>query len=175
MTDLKALIRSVPDFPKPGIVFRDITTLLCDPQGLQAVVHQFRDAFAEQGIDYVVGTESRGFIFGSPLAYCLGAGFVPVRKPGKLPAATYQAEYELEYGSDRLEIHQDAFVKGNRVAIVDDLIATGGTAAATAELVEQAGATVCGFGFLIELTFLEGRKVLPEDIPVHSLIAYDTE
>lgn len=175
MTDLKSLIRSVPDFPKPGIVFRDITTLLGNPQGLQAVVHQFRDEFGDREIDYVVGTESRGFIFGSPLAYCLGAGFVPVRKPGKLPAETYKAEYELEYGSDRLEIHQDAFVAGARVAIVDDLIATGGTAAATARLVEQAGAEVCGFGFLIELTFLQGRKSLPANVPVCSLIAYDSE
>lgn len=175
MTDLKSMIRSVPDFPKPGIVFRDITTLLCDSHGLQTVVHQLRDVFADRGIDYVVGTESRGFIFGSPLAYCLGAGFVPVRKPGKLPAATYHAEYELEYGSDRLEIHCDAFAAGARVAIVDDLIATGGTAAATAQLVERAGAELCGFGFLIELTFLDGRKNLPAGIPVHSLVAYDSE
>jgi adenine phosphoribosyltransferase len=173
--NLKSLIRNVPDFPKPGIVFRDITTLLNDPQGLQATVDCLYECFAGKGIDYVVGTESRGFIFGTPLAYRLGAGFVPVRKPGKLPAATHREEYELEYGTDTLEIHVDAFAPDKRAIIVDDLMATGGTAAATARLVQQAGAELRGFGFVIELEFLNGRSLLPPEIPIHSLIVYDSE
>ena len=172
---LKSLVRSIPDFPKPGIVFRDITTLLSHPQGLQTTIDQLHSRFADQQIDYIVGTESRGFIFGAPLAYRLGAGFVPVRKPGKLPAKTLSRSYVLEYGTDSLEIHADAFAPGSRVVVVDDLIATGGTAIATAELVREAGAELCGFGFVIELTFLNGRSSLPEGIPVYSLIQYESE
>ncbi|WP_017327840.1 adenine phosphoribosyltransferase [Synechococcus sp. PCC 7336] len=173
--DLKSLIRSVPDFPKPGIVFRDITTLLSDPQGLQVTIDRLYERFADSRVDYVVGAESRGFMFGTPLAYRLGAGFVPVRKPGKLPADTLSEEYSLEYGTDCLEIHVDAFESGSRVAIVDDLIATGGTALATANLVRQAGAELCGFGFVVELSFLNGRELLPNDVPIHSLISYPSE
>ena len=173
--ELKPLIRSIPDFPKPGIVFRDITTLLGDPQGLQACVDRLYDCFSTSNIDYVVGTESRGFMFGTPLAYRLGAGFVPVRKPGKLPAEILSREYVLEYGTDCLEIHADAFEEGSRVVVIDDLIATGGTAVATAELVEDAGARLCGFGFVVELSFLNGRSRLPNGIPVHSLVCYDSE
>lgn len=173
--ELKPLIRSIPDFPKPGIVFRDITTLLGHPQGLQACVDKLCDCFGDSEIDYVVGTESRGFIFGTPLAYRLGAGFVPVRKPGKLPSQTLSREYALEYGTDSLEMHADAFGEGSRVVVVDDLIATGGTAIATAELVEEAGGVLCGFGFVIELSFLNGRSRLPYGVPVHSLVSYDRE
>jgi adenine phosphoribosyltransferase len=169
--DLKALIRDVPDFPKPGIVFKDITTLLNNPDGLRYAIDLMAERVADLNVDYVVGMESRGFIFGTPLAYKMGVGFVPVRKPGKLPAPTHFAEYELEYGSDRLEIHQDAFHPGSRVLVIDDLIATGGTAAATAQLIQQTGSSLVGFGFIIELTFLEGRKNLP-DVPIVSLIEY---
>ncbi len=170
--DLKALIRTIPDFPKPGIMFRDITTLLRDPNGLRYTVEGLAAAFADEPIDYVVGMESRGFIFGAPLACHLGRGFVLVRKPGKLPAAVYSAQYDLEYGTDRLEIHQDAFVAGSRVLVVDDLIATGGTARATANLIEKAGCHVAGFGFIIELSELEGRRQLPSGVPIVSLVQY---
>ena len=170
--DLKPLIRDIPDFPKPGILFRDITTLLRDPDGLKAVVDQLAEQCAPWQPDLILGMESRGFIVGTPLAYTLGIGFIPVRKPGKLPAAVHSVEYELEYGTDRLEIHQDALSPDSRVLIVDDLIATGGTAAATAELVTRSGATVVGFGFVIELLFLDGRKQLPADVPVISLVSY---
>ncbi len=169
--DLKSLIREIPDFPKPGILFRDITTLLQQPDGLSYVIDVFAEEFAEQSIDYVAGIESRGFIFGAPLAYKLGAGFVPVRKPGKLPAAVHSTEYDLEYGTDRLEMHQDALHPGSRVLIVDDLIATGGTAAATAKLVEQCDSTLVSFAFIIELTALGGRQQLP-DVPVSCLLQY---
>lgn len=173
--EIKPLIRNIPDFPKPGIVFRDITTLLGNPQGLQTCVDKLSVYFGESEIDYVVGIESRGFIFGTPLACSLGAGFVPVRKPGKLPFQTLSRDYALEYGTDSLEMHADAFPKGSRVAIIDDLIATGGTAIATAELVQEAGGVLCGFGFAIELTFLNGRSRLPDGVPVHSLVSYDQE
>jgi adenine phosphoribosyltransferase len=169
--DLKALIRDIPDFPKPGILFRDITTLLRDPAGLRYTIDQMAALCADLSPDYIVGMESRGFIFGTPLAYRLNAGFVPVRKPGKLPAEVHTVEYDLEYGNDRLQIHQDAFQTGDRVLIVDDLIATGGTAAATAQLVQQTGAELVGFGFIIELIDLAGRKNLP-DAPVVTLIQY---
>jgi adenine phosphoribosyltransferase len=169
--DLRALIRDIPDFPKPGILFRDITTLLKDPQGLRYTIDALAEAVVDLDVDTIVGMESRGFMFGVPLAYRMEVGFVPVRKPGKLPAATYVAEYELEYGSDRLEIHQDALHPGSRVLIVDDLIATGGTAAATAALVEQADCQIAGFGFIIELTDLGGRRALPE-VPIVSLVEY---
>jgi adenine phosphoribosyltransferase len=169
--DLKSLIRDVPDFPKPGIVFKDITTLLNNPDGLRYSIDSLAERVADLKPDYIVGMESRGFIFGTPLAYKMGVGFVPVRKPGKLPADTHSVEYELEYGSDRLEIHQDAFHPGSRILVIDDLIATGGTAAATAQLIQQTGSSLVGFGFIIELTFLEGRKNLP-DVPIVSLIEY---
>lgn len=169
--DLKALIRDIPDFPKPGILFRDITTLLRDPEGLRYTVQTLAERCAELQVDYVIGMESRGFIFGVPLAIQLGVGFIPVRKPGKLPAAVHTVEYELEYGSDRLEMHQDAIPHNGRILIVDDLIATGGTAAATAELVKQAGSQLVGFGFIIELTDLRGRDRLP-DVPIVSLVQY---
>lgn len=169
--DLRALIRDIPDFPKPGILFRDITTLLRDPDGLRYTVDCLAERFSDESIDYVVGMESRGFIFGTPLAYKLGIGFIPVRKPGKLPAAVHTVEYDLEYGTDRLEVHQDAFAPPSRVLIVDDLIATGGTAAATAELVRRSGCDLVGFGFIIELTALGGREKLP-DVPVVTLVEY---
>ncbi|MGB3492405.1 MAG: adenine phosphoribosyltransferase [Elainellaceae cyanobacterium] len=169
--DLRSLIRDIPDFPKPGILFRDITTLLSNPDGLKFAIDQLAEKFSDYSIDYVVGMESRGFIFGTPIAYCLGAGFVPVRKPGKLPADVHRVEYELEYGSDRLEVHQDAFPVSSNVLIVDDLIATGGTAAATAQLIKQANCNLVGFGFIIELSDLAGRQKLP-NVPIESLVTY---
>lgn len=171
--DLKSLIRDIPDFPKPGILFRDITTLLRNPEGLRYTIDTLSQKCKDAGLEaeYVVGMESRGFIIGPPLAYQLGAGFIPVRKPGKLPAAVHTIEYELEYGMDRLEVHQDAFHPGSRVLIVDDLIATGGTAAATAKLVQQIGCELVGFGFIIELRDLGGRQQLP-DVPVVTLVEY---
>lgn len=170
--DLKALIRDIPDFPKPGILFRDITTLLRDPAGLQYTIDSMAEQCAALLPDYIVGMESRGFIFGTPLAYKLNAGFVPIRKLGKLPADVHTVEYELEYGIDQLQIHQDAFQASDRVLIVDDLIATGGTAAAAAQLVQKTGAELVGFSFFIELTELAGRKNLPPDVPVVSLVQY---
>jgi adenine phosphoribosyltransferase len=171
--DLKSLIRDIPDFPKPGIVFRDITTLLRDPQGLRYTIDFLAQKCIESELkaDYIVGMESRGFIFGSPLAYKLEVGFVPVRKKGKLPAAVHRIEYELEYGVDSLELHQDALHPGSRVLIVDDLIATGGTANATAKLLGKIGCELVGFGFIIELRDLQGRRHLP-DVPIISLIEY---
>lgn len=169
--DLKSLIRDIPDFPKPGILFRDITTLLRDPQGLRYTIDSLAEKCSAMSVDYVVGMESRGFIFGAPLAYKMGIGFIPVRKPGKLPGAVHFAEYELEYGVDRLEMHRDAMTSGSRVLIVDDLIATGGTAAATAKLLEQAGCELVGFAFIIELQALGGRQKLP-DVPIVTLLEY---
>lgn len=171
--DLKALIRDIPDFPKPGILFRDITTLLRDAEGLRFTLTELARQCEAAGLqpDYVVGMESRGFIFGPALARDLGAGFVPVRKPGKLPADVHTIEYDLEYGTDRLEIHQDAIPAGKRVLIVDDLIATGGTAKATAELLTQMGCEMIGFAFVIELVDLAGRQHLPA-LPIISLVQY---
>lgn len=169
--DLKSLIRDVPDFPKPGILFRDITTLLRDPEGLRYTIDHLAEKCTDLSADYIVGMESRGFIFGTPLAYKLGIGFIPVRKPGKLPAAVHSVKYELEYGMDCLEVHQDAFHPGSRILVVDDLIATGGTAVATAELVERSGCELVGFGFIIELTALGGRDRLP-NVPIVSLVEY---
>ncbi len=171
LTEVKNLIRDLPDFPKPGIIFRDITTLLRDPKGLRVAVDSMAEQCYPLAPDCIVGMESRGFIFGVPLAYKLGVGFVPARKPGKLPAATYSAEYELEYGTDRLEIHRDALAPGQRVLIVDDLIATGGTAGATAKLVERSGATLVGFCFLVELLGLGGREKLPP-VPIITIVQY---
>ncbi|MCM1982479.1 adenine phosphoribosyltransferase [Lyngbya confervoides] len=169
--DLKALIREIPDFPKPGILFRDITTLLQSPEGLSFVIEQLVHRFDGQGIDYVAGIESRGFLFGTPLACRLSAGFVPVRKPGKLPAEVHSMSYDLEYGTDALEIHQDALRPQSRVLIVDDLLATGGTAQAAAKLVQKTQAQLVGFAFIIELEDLGGRQKL-DSHPVMSLIQY---
>ena len=162
MEHLKKLIRHVPDFPKKGILFYDITTLLRDPGGLREALDGLTTPFREKAIDLVVGIESRGFILGAAMAEKLGAGFVPIRKPGKLPSATIAQSYELEYGSDTLEIHQDAVKEGQRVLIVDDLLATGGTACAANDLVRKAGGNVIGMAFLVELEFLKGRERLGE-------------
>ena len=171
--DLKSLIRDIPDFPKPGILFRDITTLLRDAAGLQYAIDSMADKLNSAGLnaEYIVGIESRGFIIGAPLAYKLGVGFIPVRKPGKLPSLVHAVEYELEYGMDKLEVHQDALHPGSRVLIVDDLIATGGTASATAKLVQQIGCELVGFGFIVELQDLAGRQNLP-DVPIVTLVEY---
>jgi len=166
-------IRDVPDFPKKGIVFKDITPILQDPDLLRISVDILYDVCKDEDIDYVCGIESRGFIFGAALALRLNAGFVPVRKPGKLPADTFTREYELEYGINALEVHRDAFHPGANVLIIDDLLATGGTAAAAAHLVEQCGAKVEHILFLIELSFLNGQKAI-EKYPVTSLIKYNS-
>jgi adenine phosphoribosyltransferase len=171
MDDLKAHIRQIPDFPKPGILFYDITTLLQHPLALRMTVDRFVWLFAEKRIQKVVGIESRGFMFAPIVAYDLNAGFVPVRKPGKLPAEKVRETYDLEYGNDTLEMHRDAIQPGEQVLIIDDVVATGGTAAATARMVESLGGVVAGFGFIIELTFLDGRKKLGEH-QVASLIQY---
>lgn len=172
MEQLKKLIREVPDFPKPGINFYDITTLLKDPTGLEETVDALTEACRGMDIDTVIGIESRGFIFGAPLAYQLGVGFIPVRKPKKLPAETVSVSYELEYGQDSLEMHKDAVGSGQNVLIVDDLLATGGTAKAVADLVESAGGKVAGLFFVVELDFLKGRDKLA-GYQVKSLINYD--
>jgi adenine phosphoribosyltransferase len=158
--DLKRLIREIPDYPKPGVLFYDITTLLKDPVGLHWAVDVLANNYVTQKIDRVVGIEARGFIFAPMVAYRLNAGFVPARKPKKLPAEVATAAYNLEYGKDSLEIHRDAISQGHEVLIIDDLLATGGTAAATAELVESLGGHVAGLGFMIELEFLKGRQKL---------------
>lgn len=168
---LRGLIRDIPDFPKPGIVFKDITPLLNDSQGLPDAVAAMAEPFRGK-VDTVLGIESRGFIFGAPVAIALGVGLALVRKPGKLPANTRQMTYDLEYGTDTLEIHTDAIARGGRVVLVDDLLATGGTAAAALDLVGELGGEIVGAAFLIELGFLPGReKVSP--VPVHSVIRYD--
>jgi len=172
MENLKKLIREVPDFPKPGILFYDITTLLKDPSGLKSVVDALKSRYEKSQLDLVLGIEARGFIFAPALAYALGAGFVPVRKPGKLPAAAVREQYQLEYGTDSLEIHQDAVAPGQKVLIVDDLLATGGTAAAVARLVERLGGIVAGFAFVVELDFLKGREKLA-GYDVFSLLHYE--
>jgi adenine phosphoribosyltransferase len=161
MNHLKSLIREVPDFPKPGILFYAITTLLKDAQGFHSLIDQLGAGYAGIPIQKVIGIEARGFIFAPAVAYAVNAGFVPVRKPKKLPAATERVEYQLEYGTDALEIHRDAIAPGENVLIVDDVLATGGTAAAVSKLVENLGGKVVGLGFVIELTFLNGRAKLP--------------
>jgi adenine phosphoribosyltransferase len=171
MADLKSKIRSIPDFPKPGILFYDITTLLQEPAGLRAAIDSLAAPFAGQGIDLVVGVESRGFILGSAVADRIQAGFSPVRKPGKLPSRTMRQTYDLEYGTDALEIHDDAVTKGQRVLIVDDLLATGGTAKATVDLVRRLGGEVHALAFLIELLVLDGRRKL-EGERVHATLQY---
>ncbi|MHB1021655.1 MAG: adenine phosphoribosyltransferase [Acidobacteriaceae bacterium] len=169
---LKQLIRTVPDFPKPGILFYDITTLLKDKAGFAEMIDAFAAYYIEKEVDLVLGIEARGFIFGPALAYRLNAGFVPVRKPKKLPAKTARVSYDLEYGTDSLEIHLDAIEPGQRVVIVDDLLATGGTMQATIELVRQLGGQIAGLGFAVELDFLKGRERFP-DYDVYSLLHYD--
>ena len=170
--DLVSTIRNVPDFPVEGILFYDITTMLKKPEALKASIDQLVEHYQDTEIDQVVGVESRGFIFGPMLAYKLGAGFVPVRKPGKLPAEKLAESYELEYGTNVLEIHTDAIEPGQKVLVVDDLLATGGTARATCNLVEQLGGQVVGVAFVIELNFLKGRDQL-QGYDVFSLLSYD--
>ena len=171
MEDLKAFIREVPEFPKPGILFYDITTLLQNPLALRMTVDRFVWLFAQKRIDKVIGIESRGFMFAPIVAYNLNAGFVPVRKPGKLPYQKIKQTYDLEYGTDSIEMHNDAVKPGEHVLIVDDLVATGGTALAAARLVESLGGIVSGFGFIVELTFLPGREKL-KGYELESLIQY---
>jgi len=168
---LEALIRDIPDFPKPGIVFKDITPLLADPAGLAMAVEVMANPYRNERVDLVVGAESRGFIFGTAIAQSLSCGFVPIRKPGKLPSKTVQASYDLEYGSDTLEVHVDAIKPGQRVLMVDDLLATGGTMSACIDLVQGLGAEIAATAFLIELAFLNGRRQLG-DVPVHAAITY---
>jgi adenine phosphoribosyltransferase len=169
---LKNLIREVPDFPKKGILFYDITTLLKDKAGYATLIDVLAERYIGKGVDLILGMEARGFIFGPALAYRLSAGFVPVRKPGKLPAATERVEYDLEYGSNVLEVHKDAIQKGQRVLIVDDLLATGGTAEATAKLASGLGAQITGLAFVVELDFLKGRDKL-KSYDVYSVLHYD--
>jgi adenine phosphoribosyltransferase len=169
---LKALVRTVPDFPRPGILFYDITTLLKDPKGLATLIDAQAQYYIDKEVDLVLGIEARGFIFGPALAYRLNAGFVPVRKPKKLPGPTARVTYDLEYGSDTLEIHVDAIEPGQRVVLVDDLLATGGTMEATIKLVQQLGGTIAGLGFAVELDFLKGRDRF-KDYDVFSLLHYD--
>ncbi len=169
--DLRAKIREVPDFPKPGILFYDITTLLREPEAFREVIDRMASQVGEASVDVVVGMESRGFIFSAPLAYKLDAGFVPVRKLGKLPAETIEVEYELEYGTATLEIHRDAITPGQRVLIVDDLLATGGTVMGTIELVRRLGGEIAGLSFMVELTALNGRRKLDE-FEIHTLLTY---
>lgn len=168
---LREIIRDIPDFPKQGIIFKDITPLLRDPRHFSATIDDIAVNFKDKGIDIVLGAEARGFILGGAVAYRLGAGFVPARKPGKLPHIVAAAEYDLEYGKDSLEIHEDAIMNGQRVLIVDDVLATGGTAGAKVELVERLGGKVAGIGFLIELAFLGGRERLGA-YDVYSIIKY---
>lgn len=172
IVDVKSKIRDIKDFPKEGIIFRDITTALKDAETLRVIVDYLCEQFKDEKIDYIAGIESRGFILGMPMAYKMGIGFVPVRKPNKLPAATYSQEYSLEYGTDKIEIHQDAFPKGANVLVVDDLLATGGTAEAACKLVKKAGANLVGTAFLIELTALKGREKLVDSPKNVSMLQY---
>lgn len=170
--DVKDKIRSISDFPKPGILFRDITTALKDAETLKKMIDFIYDNFKNEKIDYIIGLESRGFIFGMPLAYNLNAGFIPIRKPNKLPAETLKEVYELEYGTDVFEIHADALKPEDKVLIVDDLLATGGTAAAACNLVCRTGAEIVGCAFVIELTDLKGRDKLPKNTRILSMVEY---
>ncbi len=169
--DLKQKIRTIPDFPEPGILFRDITTLLSDAEALNETIERFAEHYKNEKIDVVAGVESRGFIIGTPLAIRLGLGFIPIRKAGKLPGPTHGVDYDLEYGKDRVEVHQDAIPEGSRVLLVDDLIATGGTIEGSAKLVKKVGGLIVGYAFVIELTDLKGRERLQE--PVFSLIEFE--
>jgi len=170
--DLRRWIRDIPDFPKPGILFRDLTPLMRDPAGWRETVRQLAEITERLKPDLIVGIESRGFIVGTSLATALGLGFVPVRKPGKLPGEVHGVDYELEYGSDRLEIHADGFEDSPRILIVDDLLATGGTAEACGQLVNLAGGEIVGFAFVVELADLGGRQRLPGGVAVESLVTY---
>lgn len=172
MEELKKKIREIPDYPKPGILFYDVTTLLKDADGLRTVIDILVQRYKGQNIQKVLGIEARGFILAPALAYHLGAGFVPVRKKGKLPSETLSASYELEYGTDTLEVHKDAIKPGERVVLIDDLIATGGTAAATAGMIKELGGNLVEIGFLIELSFLNGREKIPAEFPVFSILQY---
>jgi adenine phosphoribosyltransferase len=172
MENLKKLIREIPDYPKPGILFYDVTTLLKDRRGFHDLIDALCKHYSHGHVDLVAGIEARGFILGPAVAYSIGAGFIPIRKPKKLPGKTSKVTYDLEYGTDSLEIHEDAIARGQRVLICDDLLATGGTAAATVKLIRQLGGTVTGAAFAIELTFLNGRSKLP-GLDVFSLIQYD--
>jgi adenine phosphoribosyltransferase len=171
--ELSPYIRDIPDFPQEGVMFKDITPLLGDPAAFHESIDVIASHYADSGITKVLGAEARGFIFGGALAYKLGAGFVPARKPGKLPWKTTKADYQLEYGVDSLEMHLDAIGPGDKVVVVDDVLATGGTAAAKAQLVKNNGGEVAGFAFLIELDFLGGRAKLPEDVGIVSLIHFE--
>jgi adenine phosphoribosyltransferase len=171
LVQLESLIRAIPDFPIPGILFRDITPLLADAAGFRSMVDLFVAKYQGAQIDYVVGIEARGYMLGAPIAYALNAGFVPVRKPGKLPGEKFTEEYELEYGTNSLEIHADAVSQGKRVLVIDDLLATGGTMAATLRLLARLGAHIAGVGVLIELSALNGRAALP-NVDVTAFIAY---
>jgi len=173
MDDLKLKIRTIPDYPKPGIQFRDITSLLADPQAFNDVMDRFVERYQDEQIDLVVGIESRGFILGAPLALRLGKGFIPVRKEGKLPGPTYGVDYDLEYGTDRVEVHKDAIPPGSKVLMVDDLLATGGTIGGSSRLIEKAGGIIVGYAFLIELVDLKGRNNL--DHPIFSLVTFEGE
>ena len=173
MDDLKLKIRTIPNFPIPGIQFRDITTLLADPDAFNDVIERFVNHYQDEQIDLVVGIEARGFIIGAPLALRLGKGFIPIRKEGKLPGPTHGLDYELEYGSDRLEVHQDAIPVGSRVLMVDDLLATGGTMGVSSRLIEQVGGIIVGYAYLIELVDLKGRKHLEK--PIFSLVTFEGE
>ena len=172
ITIVKDSIRSVKDFPKDGVIFRDITTALKKPEILKVMIDYLCEQFKDEKIDFIAGIESRGFIFGMPMAYKLNAGFVPIRKPKKLPAETYLQEYDLEYGTDKIEVHKDAFPQGANVLIVDDLLATGGTAEAACKLVEKTGANLVGIAFLIELTDLNGREKLTDSPKTVSMLKY---
>ncbi len=173
MDDLKLKIRTIPDYPKPGIQFRDITSLLADPQAFNDVMDRFVKRYQDEQIDLVVGIESRGFILGAPLALRLGKGFIPVRKEGKLPGPTYGVDYDLEYGTDRVEVHKDAIPPDSKVLMVDDLLATGGTIGGSSRLIEKAGGIIVGYAFLIELVDLKGRNNL--DHPIFSLVTFEGE
>jgi adenine phosphoribosyltransferase len=170
---LRGLIRDVPDFPEPGVVFKDITPVLADAAALNGAVEALAGPYLDSGITRVVGIEARGFIFGVPVARRLGVGFVPIRKPGKLPYSVEREEYTLEYGTDLLEIHTDALVPGDRVLIIDDVLATGGTAAAAVRLIRRLGAEVSGVAVLVELSFLDGRSHVPDGVALTTLVTYD--
>ena len=169
---LKSTIRDIPDFPKPGIIFKDLTTLLKDPEAFSFVIEVLAARFQPLQPDYIAGIEARGFILGAALAYRLGMGFLPIRKPGKLPYKVVRQSYQLEYGSDAVEIHVDAVAKGDKVVLIDDLLATGGTASASCELLAKIGAQLVGIGFVTELGFLSGRSKLPAEIDVYSMITF---
>jgi len=169
---VKSKIRDVPDFPKPGIIYKDITTAIKHPETFRRIINYLTETFKDSGIDYIAAIESRGFIFGAPLAYNLDAGLVVIRKPGKLPASVETASYDLEYGSDTIEIHKDAIEPGKKVLIIDDLLATGGTSKAAYELVTKLSGNVVAIAYVIELSFLNGRNNLPKDVDIVAMVQY---